>query len=81
MCQTVDIPHENIEDVEEFIGVDMGLIEIATLSNGESFNSMELTAYREKRQKVRSSLQSKGTKNARRVLKRLSGKQRTHGAL
>jgi len=81
LCQTVDIVEENIADVEQFIGVDMGLIEIATLSNGESFNSKQLTEYRKKRQKVRSSLQSKGTKNARRVLKRLSGKERAHGTI
>lgn len=81
LFQTVEVPDTEIEDIEEFIGVDMGLIEIATLSNGKSFSSKELTEYREKRQKIRSSLQSKGTKNARRVLKRLSGKERTHGTI
>jgi IS605 OrfB family transposase len=77
LFQTVDVPEEDIEDVEEFIGVDMGLIEIAALSNGKSFNSKKLNDYREKRQKVRSSLQSKGTKGSKKVLKRLSGKERT----
>jgi len=81
LFQTVEFPEEEIKDIEEFIGVDMGLIDIATLSNGKSFNSKELQDYREKRQKVRSSLQSKGTKNAKRVLKRLSGKERTHGTI
>jgi IS605 OrfB family transposase len=81
LFQVVDIPDEDIDDIEEFIGVDMGLIEIATLSNGTKFNSKELQEYREKRQKVRSSLQSKGTKNARRVLKRLSGRERAHGTI
>lgn len=77
LFQTVDVPDEDIEDVEEFIGIDMGLIEIATLSNGVSFSSKKLTAYREKRQKVRSSLQRKGTKGSKKVLKQLSGKERT----
>ena len=77
LFQTVDVPEEDIEDVEEFIGVDMGLLEIAALSNGKSFNSKKLNDYREKRQKVRSSLQSKGTKGSKKVLKRLSGKERT----
>ncbi len=77
LFQTVDVPEEDIEDVEEFIGVDMGLIEIAALSNGKSFSSKKLNDYREKRQKVRSSLQSKGTKGSKKVLKRLSGKERT----
>jgi putative transposase len=81
LCQTVDTQEENLEAVEAFIGVDMGIVEIATLSNGESFNSKEFTEYRKKRQKVRSSLQSKGTKNAKRVLKRLSGKERKHGTI
>jgi putative transposase len=77
LFQTVDVPEEDVDDVEEFIGVDMGLIEIAALSNGKSFNSKKLNDYREKRQKVRSSLQSKGTKGSKKVLKRLSGKERT----
>ncbi|MCF8339665.1 MAG: transposase [Chitinophagaceae bacterium] len=77
LFQTVDVPEEDIEDVEEFIGVDMGLLEIAALSNGKSFNSKKLNDYREKRQKVRSSLQRKGTKGSKKVLKRLSGRERT----
>ena len=77
LFQTVDVPEEDIEDVEEFIGVDMGLLEIAALSNGKSFNSKKLNVYREKKQKVRSSLQRKGTKGSKKVLKRLSGRERT----
>ena len=77
LFQTVDVPEEDVEDVEEFIGVDMGLLEIAALSNGKNFSSKKLNDYREKRQKVRSSLQSKGTKGSKKVLKRLSGKERT----
>lgn len=77
LFQTVDINEGDIEDIEEFIGVDMGLVDIATLSTGESFSSKKLNEYREKRQKIRSSLQSKGTKGAKRVLKRLSGREKT----
>ena len=39
LFQTVDVPEEDVEDVEEFIGVDMGLLEIASLSNGKNFSS------------------------------------------
>lgn len=77
LFQTVDVVEDDIKDVEEFIGVDMGLLELAALSNGQTFSSEKLTNYREKRQRVRSSLQSKCTKNAKRVLKRLSGRERT----
>jgi IS605 OrfB family transposase len=76
LLQTVEIPEEGIKDVEEFLGVDFGLINIATLSTGEIMSSKPIETYREKRQKVRSSLQSKGTKGSKKVLKRLSGKEK-----
>lgn len=77
LFQTIDVPEEDVEDVEEFIRVDMGQLEIASLSNGKNFSFKKLNDYGEKRQKVRSSLQSKGTKGSKKVLKRLSGKERT----
>lgn len=76
LLQTIDIPSEKEDSVEEFLGVDMGITDIATLSTGKTFASKELNEYKIKRQKVRSSLQSKGTKNAKRILKRLSGKEK-----
>lgn len=64
------------------LGVDLGIKKIATLSSGESFGGTALNSYRLKRHRVRQSLQSKADKgspctrkNARRVLKRLSGKE------
>jgi putative transposase len=77
LFQTCEVPEEDIKDVEEFLGVDFGLVEIATLSNGKKFNSKSLNDYREKRQKIRSSIDSKGTRNCNKLLKRLSGKERT----
>ncbi len=67
------------------LGVDLGIKSIATLSDGTSFGGATLNAYRLKRHKVRKSLQSKThkgspctRKNARRTLKRLSGKERRY---
>lgn len=67
------------------LGVDLGIRSIATLSDGTSFGGETLNAHRQKRQAVRSSLQSKADtgskstrKNTRRVLKRLSGKERRY---
>lgn len=81
LFQTVDIPEEDIDDVESFVGVDFGLVSIATLSNGKEFNSKKLQDYREKRQKVRSSVQSKRTRGSKKLLKRLSGKERTTASI
>ena len=77
LFQTVDVPDEEIKDIEEFIGVDFGLTDIAVTSDGVVHSAKWLNNYREKRQKVRSSIQSKGTKSSKRLLKRLSGKEKT----
>lgn len=81
LFQTVEVPEEDVEDVESFVGVDFGLVSIATLSNGKEFNSKKLQDYREKRQKVRSSVQSKRTRGSKKLLKRLSGRERTTASI
>jgi len=81
LFQTVDIPDEDIDDVEEFIGIDFGLTDIAVTSDGVKISSEHLNKYREQKQKIRSSIQSKGTKGAKKLLKRLSGKERTYSTI
>jgi len=78
LFQTVDVPEDDMEDIEEFIGIDFGLTDICVTSDGVKFSADGLNKYREHRQKVRSSIQSKGTRNSRKLLKRLSGKEKTH---
>lgn len=77
LFQTVDVPEEDMEDVEEFIGCDFGLTDIVVTSDGVKHSADGLNKYREHRQKVRSSIQRKGTRSSKRLLKRLSGKERT----
>jgi putative transposase len=85
LFQTVDIPDEDVEDVEEFIGVDFGLTDIVVTSGGGKQSADWVNSYREQRQKVRKSIQSKGTKGrthsckrgCAKLLKRLKGKEKT----
>jgi len=81
LFQTIDVVEDDVKDVETFLGVDFGLVSIATLSNGKEFNSNQLQDYREKRQKVRSSVQSKRTRGSKKLLKRLSGRERTTASI
>ena len=74
--QTVEVPEEEIKDIEEFIGVDFGQTDIAVLSDGTNYNSDQLKTVRKKYSKVRASVQSKGTKGSKKLLKRLSGKEK-----
>lgn len=75
LFQTVEVIEEDVHDVEKFIGVDFGVNQIATLSNGTQFGSEQLNDVRNKYYKTRKSLQSKGTRGSRKCLKRLSGRE------
>jgi len=75
--QTVEVPEEPIKNIEEFIGCDFGLTDIVVTSDGIKHSAEGLNNYREKKQRIRSSVQSKGTKSSKRLLKRLSGREKT----
>ena len=51
LFQTVDVPEEDVRDIEEFVGVDFGLVSIATLSNGKEFNSKNFKIIEKKTKK------------------------------
>ena len=76
LFQTVEVPENEVIDVEEFIGVDFGITDIAALSNGTSFSSQALNTVRDKNFKTRRSVQSKGTQGSKKLLKRLKGRER-----
>jgi IS605 OrfB family transposase len=76
LFQTVEVPEENIKDVEEFIGVDFGIINLATTSNGKSFSGKQVDDVRQRMTTLKKALQKRGSKSAKRHLKKLSGKER-----
>jgi putative transposase len=55
------------------IGIDLGIRNTATTSNGTLHDGTARRKFKEDRARVRASLQSKGTPGAKRVLRRLSG--------
>ena len=58
------------------MGVDLGIRNTAATSFGSLHSGETRRAYKAERQRVRSSFQSKGSKGAKRALRRLSGKER-----
>lgn len=63
----IDDPDER--DVEEFLGVDFGIANIATDSDGNNYAGGTVNGLRSRHTKLRGRLQSKGTKSARRLLR------------
>lgn len=62
------------------LGVDLGIRNIAATSSGWIRPGQDLRLYREDRWRIRASLQSKGTKGAKRALRRSSGRERRYAA-
>ena len=62
-------------DPKDFLGVDLGIVNIAVDSDGESFSGGHLNGLRKRHRKLRATLQKKGTKSAKRLLKKRKRKE------
>ncbi|HEX3034246.1 MAG TPA: transposase [Thermodesulfobacteriota bacterium] len=62
-------------ETKKYVGVDLGINRIATASNGVEFKTKNLKQVRNHYLRVMASLQNKGTRGAKRTLRRLSGKE------
>ena len=73
---TVDMPEADPADTSGgVLGVDLGIVEIATDSEGNSYSGEPVKAIRRKLKRIRGLLQSCGTKSAKKHLKRIKRKQ------
>nr|WP_294560398.1 transposase [uncultured Rhodopila sp.] len=80
---TADVPDKAPVPTTDFIGVDLGVVRLATTSDGETFAGAAVEAVRQKRTAERRSLGRKMShrnkrrtrKNARRAMKRIGGKE------
>jgi putative transposase len=64
---------EELSGGNGIMGIDLGLNNIATTSTGLRIEGKDRRDFKKKRAKVRASLQSKGSRSAKKVLKKLSG--------
>lgn len=72
----VDVPESEPNSENGFIGVDFGIVNIAVDSTGEVFSGDKVNGLRKRYAKLRTKLQSKGTKSAKRLLKKRSKKEK-----
>ena len=68
---TVDVPGAELNsEPAGWLGVDLGIVNIATTSDGERMAGRSINRYRRRRLALRKKLQAKQTRPAKRVLKR-----------
>lgn len=58
------------DDSDEFLGVDLGIVNIATDSDGEVWSGAHLNSLRSRHRRLRKKLQAKGTHGTKRLLKK-----------
>jgi len=72
---TCDVPEDTLIDVEGFLGIDLGVVNIAVDSDGEIHSANAVNNVRFRHHRLRTKLQAKGTLGTRRRLKKLAGKE------
>jgi len=72
----VEEPPPDLDEEHGWIGVDLGVVNVATLDDGTRFSGEHVREVKDRYRRTRASLQSKGTRNARKLLRRLSGRER-----
>jgi len=75
LFQTTDVEEKPLIEVTEYIGVDLGMVKIATDSDNNFYDGTIVEQKRKQYAKHRGSLKSKKTKNSRRRLKQVGNRE------
>ncbi|MFI9365229.1 RNA-guided endonuclease InsQ/TnpB family protein [Kitasatospora sp. NPDC053057] len=81
LIATCDVPEKPLnENAAGFLGVDLGIVNIATTSDGTRHAGRGLNRHRKRQLDLRRKLQAKGTKSAKRLLKKRARKEARYAA-
>ena len=75
LAVVVDVPEEEMIKPVGVLGVDMGIVNIAVDSDGDTYSGEEMDKVRERTESLKADLQKCGTTYAKRHLKKISGRE------
>ncbi|MEU6518898.1 transposase [Streptomyces sp. NPDC046978] len=78
LIATCEVPEAEIYEPDGFVGVDLGIVNIATSSTGYQAAGRQLGRYRKRQISLRAKLQKKRTQSAKRRLKERSRREQRH---
>lgn len=73
-----DIPNPTRRDVEDVLGIDLGIVQLATDSDSHSYSGAKVEEKRKRTAAKRAEIQKISTRAAHRKLQKMSGKQRRY---
>jgi IS605 OrfB family transposase len=80
LIATIEVPEPAPCEPDSFLGVDLGIVNIATTSDGQIMAGRGINRYRKRQRDLRTKLQKKRTKSARRRLKNIRRREARHAA-
>lgn len=75
LLATVEVPEPEVTTPQAWVGVDMGIVNLAYTSDAQAWSGGAVTFRRKKNQHLRTKLQAKQTKPAKRLLKKRRKKE------
>jgi IS605 OrfB family transposase len=75
LLATCDVQEPDPQDVDDVLGIDLGVTNIATDSDGTIYSGSMVKGVRYRHRRLRNKLQRKGTLSAKRRLRKLSGQE------
>ncbi|MDX3584591.1 RNA-guided endonuclease InsQ/TnpB family protein [Streptomyces europaeiscabiei] len=78
LIATCEIPDPEVYEPVDFVGVDRGIVNLATTSDGTNYQGRRLSRYRRWQARKRTELQKKQTRSATRRLARRTQKEQRH---
>src|SRR5207237_9755869 len=75
LAVTLEVLTPTPEEVTATLGVDLGIVNLATDSEGETFSGEHVEKNRKRLHSLRQRLQKRGSKSAKRHLRNLSGRE------
>lgn len=76
LIATVDIQERPPVEVKDFVGVDLGIVHVATTDDGAEFSGKQVDIIRQRSARARKTYQRRNTRGSRRRLRKISGRQR-----
>ena len=80
LAATVEVAEARQREPVDFIGVDRGIVNLATTSDGDNFQGKGLERYRRRMARARAELQAKRTKAAKQKLKQRARREARHAS-
>ena len=80
LAVVVDVPEPPPLKPDDWLGVDLGIVNIAADSDGQTYSGGQVNGLRKRHAKLRQRLQKKGTKSAKRLLKKRRHKEHRFAA-